>query len=70
MAQARADWGIAIETVARDAGLGFISLREEEFDFVIPKDRRDRPAVRAFRALLAEPATGARLAQHGFRRPA
>src|SRR5262249_17083317 len=30
VAQSRADWGIGIETVARDAGLGFIPLREEE----------------------------------------
>lgn len=66
VAQSRADWGIAIETVARDAGLGFIPLREEEFDFAIPADRQDRPAVRAFRQLLEEPATRALLARHGF----
>jgi putative molybdopterin biosynthesis protein len=68
VAQSRADWGIAIETVARDAGLGFIPLREEEFDFVVPIARQDRPAIRAFRALLEEPATRDLLARHGFRR--
>jgi len=67
VAQSRADWGIAIETVARDAGLGFIPLREEEFDFVLPKERQHRPAVQAFRDLLAEPATKELLARHGFR---
>ena len=67
VAQSRADWGIGIETVARDAGLGFIPLREEEFDFVIPAARQDRPAVRAFREALAEAATRDLLARHGFR---
>lgn len=69
VAQSRADWGIGIETVARDAGLGFIPLREEEFDFVIPRTRQARPAVQAFCQLLAEPATRELLARHGFRCP-
>ena len=69
VAQSRADWGIAIEPVAQDAGLGFIALREEEFDFVIPRSRQERPAVQAFCQVLAEPATKALLARHGFRRP-
>jgi putative molybdopterin biosynthesis protein len=66
VAQARADWGIGIETVAREAGLGFLPLREEEFDFVIPASRQHRPAVQAFCRLLAEPATRELLARHGF----
>ena len=66
VAQARADWGIAIETVARDAGFAFLPLRKEEFDFVIPAARQHRPAVQTFCRLLAEPATRALLAQHGF----
>jgi putative molybdopterin biosynthesis protein len=68
VAQSRADWGIGIETVARDAGLAFIPLREEEFDFVVPAAREGRPAVQAFRELLAEPSTREILARHGFRR--
>jgi putative molybdopterin biosynthesis protein len=64
--QGRADWGIAIEPVARDVGLRFIPLREEEFDFAIPVSRRDRPAVQAFVALFAEPATCELLRRHGF----
>jgi putative molybdopterin biosynthesis protein len=67
VAQGRADWGIAIETVARDAGLGFIPLREEEFDFAIPKSRLARPAVQAFLDLLQDPATRHLLARQGFR---
>ena len=67
IAQGRADWGVTIETVARDAGLTFRPLQAEHYDFVVPADRGDRPAVRALRALL-EPGTPLRaaLAAQGF----
>jgi putative molybdopterin biosynthesis protein len=52
VAQGRADWGVSIETVARDAGLRFQPLRSESYDFAIPADRWERPAVAAFRRLL------------------
>src|SRR5205823_2436146 len=48
VAQGRADWGVAIEPAAREYGLGFIPVRDERFDFVVPDDRSDRPAVAAF----------------------
>ncbi len=48
IAQGRADWGIAIEGVAREAGLRFVPLVAEHYDFITPKARRDRPAVAAF----------------------
>ena len=67
VAQGRADWGVAIETVANDAGLGFIPLQEEQYDFAVPKSRWERPAVRAFRDLLSEEAIRARLRDLGFR---
>jgi putative molybdopterin biosynthesis protein len=53
VAQKRADWGVTIETVARQAGLRFRSLRAEHYDFVIPTSRWQRPAVQALRRLLA-----------------
>jgi putative molybdopterin biosynthesis protein len=53
VAQKRADWGVTIETVARQAGLRFRSLRAEHYDFVIPVARWDRPAVAALRRLMA-----------------
>jgi putative molybdopterin biosynthesis protein len=56
VAQGRADWGVTIETVARDAGLRFRPLRAEHYDFAIPESRWDRPAVRALREAL-EPGT-------------
>jgi putative molybdopterin biosynthesis protein len=66
VAQGRADWGVAISTVAADAGLGFIPLQEEQYDFVVPRSRWERPAVCAFRDLLEEAETKATLAARGF----
>jgi putative molybdopterin biosynthesis protein len=66
VAQGRADWGVAIATVARDSGLGFIPLAEEHYDFAVPEARLDRPAVRAFREVLSDPATRAALTALGF----
>jgi len=54
VAQRRADWGVTIDTVAHRAGLRFRSLRAEHYDFVVPVDRWERPAVVALRRLLAE----------------
>jgi len=54
VAQRRADWGVAIQWVAAHNGLGFLPLEEEQYDFVVPKSRLHRPAVVAFRQLLAE----------------
>ena len=44
VAQGRADWGVAIDTVARQYGLGFMPLQEEQYDFVVPTARLDAPA--------------------------
>jgi putative molybdopterin biosynthesis protein len=51
--QKRADWGVSIEIVAREAGLRFRPLQPEHYDFVVPEDRWDRPAVARLRELLA-----------------
>jgi putative molybdopterin biosynthesis protein len=67
VAQTRADWGIAIETVARQYGLGFIPAQDEHYDFAVPKSRIERPAVRRFQAMLAEPEICEALAAIGFR---
>jgi putative molybdopterin biosynthesis protein len=69
VAQGRADWGVAIEPAARAAGLGFLPLRQEQYDFVIPRARRDRVAVRAFVEMLREPAIRHELARRGFSPP-
>jgi putative molybdopterin biosynthesis protein len=67
VAQGRADWGLAIETVAMQYGLGFIPVQEEHYDFAVPRARCGRAAVQLFRALLEEPAVRARLLELGFR---
>ncbi|MFL2869769.1 MAG: molybdopterin biosynthesis protein [Pirellulaceae bacterium] len=63
--QERADWGVAIESVLTD-GLGFLPLTDEEYDFVIPKNRLERPAVSALLELIKDNAVQAQLAQLGF----
>jgi putative molybdopterin biosynthesis protein len=67
VAQNRADWGIAIETIARQYGLGFIPAQDEHYDFVVPKARFARPAVQRFCAALEDPATRDALTVLGFK---
>ncbi|MGN6284672.1 MAG: molybdopterin biosynthesis protein [Afipia sp.] len=67
VAQHRADWGVTIAPVARAAGLGFIPLAEEHYDFVVVAKRRDRAAVKACLESLASPQTRAALEEAGFR---
>ena len=57
VAQARADWGVAIEPVARMYGLGFLPLAPEDYDFIVVESRRHRPAVQAFLKALRDPRT-------------
>ncbi len=56
VAQGRADWGIAIELVARLYGLGFLPIAPEDYDFLLVESRRTRPAVKAFLAALRDEA--------------
>lgn len=67
VAQGRADWGMAIEAVARAQDLGFIPFGDEHYDFAVRADRRDRPAVAAFLAALAEAEVRKALTGLGFR---
>jgi putative molybdopterin biosynthesis protein len=66
IAQGRADWGIGIEIVARQYGLGFLPVQDERFDFLVPRGRCKRPGVRRFRALLTDCDSRAALAELGF----
>ncbi len=45
VAQARADWGVAIEPVAKLYGLGFLPLAPEEYDFLLVESRDGRARV-------------------------
>jgi putative molybdopterin biosynthesis protein len=66
VAQERADWGVAIEPVARLYGLGFLPLAPEEYDFLLVERRRERPAVQAFLMALRESRTRERIKALGM----
>ncbi len=66
VAQKRADWGVAIQSVIPNSDFGFVPLREEHFDFVIPEARWERPSVQAFRRLLQKEDVRKHLAAMGF----
>jgi putative molybdopterin biosynthesis protein len=68
IAQHRADWGMTIAPVAHAAGLGFIPLAEEHYDFALVTARKNRPAVQAFLKALASEEARAALEQAGFRK--
>jgi putative molybdopterin biosynthesis protein len=67
VAQGRADWGVTLDIVAKGAGLEFLPVQDERYDFVSPKSRADRPGTLAFRELLGEKKTREALARLGFR---
>jgi putative molybdopterin biosynthesis protein len=66
IAQNRADWGVAIEPVARMYGLAFLPIAPEEYDFLLREDRRDRLAVRAFFEVLHNEENRARIRALGM----
>lgn len=66
VAQGRADWGMAIESVAELYGLGFLPFQAEHYDFVVPLERMERPALRAFAEALQQDRVRRRLEQLGF----
>jgi putative molybdopterin biosynthesis protein len=66
VAQSRADWGVAIAPVAKAYGLAFLPIGPERFDFAVPADRWDRPAVGAFRQVLGSETARQRLRSLGF----
>ncbi len=52
VAQGRADVGVGIRTVAETYGLDFVKIGDESFDFLVARDRFDKPAVQSFLAAL------------------
>jgi len=65
--QGRADWGMTLDTVARNAGLGFLPVQAEQYDFIVPRSRVSRPGVIAFMKLLQQPSTREALARLGMK---
>jgi putative molybdopterin biosynthesis protein len=66
IAQNRADWGVAIEPVARMYALAFLPIAPEEYDFLLREARHDRPAVQAFLEILRDETTRARIRALGM----
>lgn len=66
VAQGRADWGVTIAPVARAAGLSFMPLTEEHYDFALVRARKPRPPVQAFLDALRSDEVRAGLAKAGF----
>ncbi|WP_414643055.1 molybdopterin biosynthesis protein [Bradyrhizobium sp.] len=66
VAQGRADWGMTIAPVAEAAGLGFIPLAEEHYDFALVTARRERAGVQAFLEALGSDESRAALKRAGF----
>ena len=65
--QGRADWGMTLDTIARSAGLGFLPVQAEQYDFIVPRSRMNRPGVVAFKTLLQEASTREALARLGLK---
>ena len=57
---------MTLDVLAASHGLGFVFVREEEYDLAIPEARWGRPAVAALRAILASPEGAAELRAAGF----
>jgi putative molybdopterin biosynthesis protein len=66
IAQGRADWGLAIEPVAKLYGLGFLPVAPEHYDFLVADARRSRPAVQAFIDVLRDKSTRERIRALGM----
>jgi putative molybdopterin biosynthesis protein len=66
IAQGRADWGLAIEPVAKLYGLGFLPVSPEHYDFLVVDKWRDRPPLQAFLVALRDEETRARVRALGM----
>jgi putative molybdopterin biosynthesis protein len=65
--QHRADWGMTLDMIARGAGLGFLPVQAEQYDFVVPLSRAARPSVVALKNLLEQASTREALARLGMK---
>jgi putative molybdopterin biosynthesis protein len=65
--QGRADWGMTLDIIARNAGLGFLPVQEEQYDFIVPVSRLNRPGVIAFTKLLQQASTREALVRLGMK---
>jgi len=66
IAQSRADWGMAIRSVADNLDLGFFPYQDEEYDFVISVRSLSKTSVSAFLEILKKSSTQQALAKMGL----
>ena len=66
IAQGRADWGLAIEPVAKLYGLGFLPVSPEHYDFLVVDSRREHPGVQVFLTALRDDRVRARIRALGM----
>jgi putative molybdopterin biosynthesis protein len=66
VAQGRADWGVAIASVAGAYNLGFLPLTPEDYDFLLVEGRRARPPVQTFLTALNDPGIRERIRALGM----
>ena len=65
--QGRADWGMTLDMIACAANLGFLPVQSEQYDFIVPRARSNRPGVVAFKDLLAKASTREALRRLGMK---
>jgi putative molybdopterin biosynthesis protein len=65
--QGRADWGMTLDMIACAENLGFLPVQSEQYDFIVPRARSNRPGVVAFKELLAKARTREALRRLGMK---
>lgn len=55
--QGRADWGMTLDTIARNAGPESLPIQAEHYEFILAQGRANRKGVVAFGELLRQPST-------------
>jgi putative molybdopterin biosynthesis protein len=58
---------MTLDIIARNAGLGFLPVQEEQYDFIVPVSRLNRPGVIAFTKLLQQASTREALVRLGMK---
>lgn len=64
--QKRADWGVAVRSLAED-NIGFLAIQDECYDFMIANAKLQKKSVQAFIALLQDKNVQTRLAELGIK---
>jgi len=64
--QERADWGVAIQSVAADDNIGFLPIQDECYDFMVADTGLEKKSVRVFVELLKNDALKVSLTEMGI----